>query len=154
MKGNKTMLEALQKRLGEEHAAIMQYMIQSEIADNWGYSGLAKELRSMGIAEMKHAEKHVERMVFLDTIPDGMAINPVKIGQTIVDFLTLGKEGESVAISLYNASIQQAHSSSDFGTEEMLEEILKDEEAHLNYFEGELVKVQQMGIQNYLSTKV
>lgn len=154
MKGNKQVVDALQKRFSEQHSAIMQYMTQAEIAGNWGYEGLAKELRGIAIQEMKHAEQHIERIVFLEYIPDVIKIAPVKIGQNIADFLAYGKEAEAQAVILYAETIKLAREVGDVGTAEYVEHILKEEEAHLNYFEAQLSQINQMGVNSYLVSKV
>jgi len=153
MKGNETLVKMLQMRLGEQHAAVLQYMIQSEISEKWGYSKLASDLRSIAIQEMKHAEKHIERIVFLEYTPDALKLGMVNIGKTVSEFLEFGRDAETTAVNLYAATIKAARGFEDVGTAEYLEHILNEEEEHLRYFESQLTLIKQMGIQNYLSTK-
>ena len=153
MKGNDALVKMLQNRYAEQHAAIVQYMTQSEIAKNWGFEKLGKELRDLAIAEMKHAEQHLERIIFLEFIPEAIKISPVYIGKNVPEFLEFGREGETTAIKLYAATIKVARDFGDIGTAEYLEKILRDEEYHLNYFEAQLAQITQMGVQNYLATK-
>jgi len=150
MKGNQQIIKMLNTRLSEELTAISQYMVHAEMNDNWGYSRLAEAVEKRAIEEMKHAEKLIARILFLEGTPMVSQLGQVNIGQTIEKQLAFDLEAELGAIKLYNESIQMAIEASDNGTRELLDTILKDEEAHLDWLEAQLDQIKQMGLSNYL----
>jgi len=150
MKGNQQIIKMLNTRLSEELTAISQYMVHAEMNDNWGYSRLAEAVEKRAIEEMKHAEKLIARILFLEGTPMVSQLGQVNIGQTIEKQLAFDLEAELGAIKLYNESIQMAIEASDNGTRELLDTILKDEEAHLDWLEAQLDQIKQMSLSNYL----
>jgi len=150
MKGNEKVIEHLNLRLAEELTAINQYMVHSEMCDNWGYERLHKMIEKRAIDEMKHAEKLIARILFLDGRPIVSNLNKVYIGAEVPKMHESDRAAEEGAIRGYNESIRLAVEVGDNGTRELLEAILKDEEDHIDLLEAQLDQIKQMGIQNYL----
>jgi bacterioferritin len=154
MKGNPTVIEKLNFLLADELTAISQYMVQAEMCANWGYKHLAETIEKRAIDEMKHAEKHIERIIFLEEKPIVSELNKMHIGDTVEAFHKNDWDAENNAIQAYNDGIRLATEMSDNGTREMLESILKDEEEHIDWIEAQFDQVKQMGIQVYLSEQI
>jgi bacterioferritin len=150
MKGNKKLLEHLNMRLAEELTAINQYMVHSEMCDAWGYGKLHKVIEKRAIDEMKHAEKLIGRILFLEGRPIVSDLNKMHIGAEIPKMHENDRASEEGAIKGYNESIQLAADVGDNGTRDMLVGILKEEEDHIDNLEAQLDQISQMGIQNYL----
>ena len=150
MKGNSQIIEHLNMRLAEELTAINQYMVHSEMCDNWGYEKLHKIIEKRAIDEMKHAEKLIARILFLDGRPIVSNLNKVHIGAEVPKMHENDRSSEEDAIKGYNDSIKLAVKVGDNGTRELLESILKDEEQHIDLLEAQLDQIKQMGVQNYL----
>jgi bacterioferritin len=150
MKGNKKLLEQLNMRLAEELTAINQYMVHSEMCDAWGYGKLHKSIEKRAIDEMKHAEKLIARILFLEGRPIVSDLNKIHIGAEIPKMHENDRAAEEGAIKGYNESIQLAGDVGDNGTRDMLVAILKEEEDHIDNLEAQLDQISQMGIQNYL----
>jgi bacterioferritin len=150
MKGNEKIIEHLNKRLAEELTAINQYMVHSEMCDAWGYGKLHKVIEKRAIDEMKHAEKLIGRILFLEGRPIVSDMNKIHIGAEIPKMHANDRAAEESAIKGYNESIRLAADVGDNGTRDMLVAILKDEEDHIDNLEAQLDQISQMGIQNYL----
>lgn len=150
MKGNEKVIEHLNARLAEELTAINQYMVHSEMCDNWGYERLHKMIEKRAIDEMKHAERLIARILFLDGRPIVSNLNKVSIGAEVPKMHANDRGAEEEAIKGYNESIRVAVEAGDNGTRELLESILKDEEDHIDLLEAQLDQIKQMGVQNYL----
>ncbi|HEY6009583.1 MAG TPA: bacterioferritin [Geobacteraceae bacterium] len=150
MKGNEKIIEHLNARLAEELTAINQYMVHSEMCDNWLYEKLHKTIEKRAIEEMKHAEKLIARILFLEGIPIVSNLNKVHIGAAVEKMHANDRSAEDMAIKGYNESIRLAVEVGDNGTREILEAILRDEEDHIDWIEAQLDQIKQMGVQNYL----
>ncbi|HAD03324.1 MAG: bacterioferritin [Desulfuromonadales bacterium GWD2_61_12] len=150
MKGNDKIIESLNDRLSEELTAINQYMVHAEMCDNWGYARLHKMIEKRAIDEMKHAEKLIARVLFLDGRPMVSKLNKVYIGAEVEKMHKNDTVAETDAIKNYNESIRLAVEVGDNGTRELLESILHEEEMHIDELEAQLDQIKQMGIQNYL----
>jgi len=150
MKGNAQILDSLNARLAEELTAINQYMVHSEMCDNWGYERLHKIIEKRAIDEMKHAEKLIARILFLDGRPIVSNLNKITIGAEVEKMHLNDHAAEADAIKNYNESIKLAVEVGDNGTRELLEKILHEEEDHIDLLEAQLDQIKQMGIQNYL----
>ena len=150
MKGNDRILEQLNALLADELTAINQYMVQSEMCANWGYEKLHKAIEKRAIDEMKHAEKLIGRIIFLEGTPTVSKLNKIDVGGDVKTQHENDQRSEEGAIRAYNAGIKLAVEVGDNGTRELLEAILKDEEDHIDWIEAQLDQIKQMGIQNYL----
>ena len=150
MKGNVKIIEHLNARLAEELTAISQYMVHAEMCDNWQYKKLDNMIQKRAIDEMKHAEKLIARILFLEGIPIVSNLNKMHIGAEVPKMHQNDHEAEVGAISGYNDSIRMAVEMGDNGSRELFESILKDEEDHIDLIEAQLDQISQMGLPNYL----
>jgi bacterioferritin len=154
MKGNDKIIETLNVQLADELTAVNQYMVHSEMCSNWGYEKLHKAIEERAIEEMRHAEKLIGRIIFLEGMPIVSNLNKITIGPDVQTQLKNDWNAEAGAIKAYNNAIRQAVDAGDNGTRELFESILKDEEDHIDWLEAQLDQVAQMGIQNYLVEQV
>jgi bacterioferritin len=154
MKGNARVIEKLNFLLADELTAISQYMVQAEMCANWGYKHLSDTIEKRAIDEMKHAEKHISRIIFLENNPVVSELNKMHIGDSVETFHQNDWEAENGAILAYNAAIKLAVEEGDNGTRELLESILKDEEDHIDWIETQIDQIKQMGIKVYLSEQI
>jgi bacterioferritin len=154
MKGNEKIIEALNARLAEELTAVNQYFIHSEMSENWGYERLHSMIRKRSIDEMKHAEKLIARILFLDGKPIVSKLNKINIGSDVPKFHENDRQAEEGAIRGYNESIRLAVEVGDNGSRELLESILKDEEEHIDLIEAQLDQISQMGVPQYLVEQI
>jgi bacterioferritin len=151
MRGYEQIIATLNKLLREELTAVNQYMVHAEMCDNWGYGKLHQDVQKRAIDEMKHAEKLIGRVLFLEGLPTVTNLDAISIGKDVKGILENDLSSESAAVPSYNAAILQTLETRDGGTRELLEAILKDEERHLDWLEAQRDQVAQMGIQNYLA---
>ncbi len=154
MKGHQEIIDTLNDRLSEELAAVNQYFLHCEMAEDWGYSHLHALMKKRSIDEMKHAEKLIERILYLDGRPIVSNLAEIHIGKAIEEMHKFDWEAEKVAIENYNKSVELCAKLNDHGTKIILEQILREEEAHLDWIEAEQDQIEQMGIQNYLAEKI
>lgn len=154
MKGNEKILETLNELLADELTAINQYMVQSEMCDDWGYEKLHEAIEKRAIDEMKHAEKLIGRILFLEGTPVVSNLNKINIGKTVDAQHKNDHEAEELAIKAYNDGIRLAVEVGDNGTRDLLEEILEDEEEHIDWIEAQLDQIEQMGLQVYLGEQL
>jgi len=154
MKGNENILETLNMLLADELTAINQYMVQSEMCADWGYERLHEAIEKRAIDEMKHAEKLIGRILFLEGIPIVSNLNKINIGATVDAQHKNDQTAEEMAIKAYNDGIKLAVEVGDNGTRDMLEEILEDEEEHIDWIESQLDQIEQMGLQVYLGEQL
>lgn len=154
MKGNPQLLQALNGLLADELAAVNQYMVHAEIAENWGYGKLNKMIRARAITEMKHAEKLIERILFLEGIPIVDKLSAIHIGADVPKQFDHDLAAEMGAVKSYNAAIKLAQDVSDNATKELLDSILKDEDGHVDEIETQQDQIKQMGLPQYLNNQV
>jgi bacterioferritin len=154
MKGNDKVLAKLNDLLADELTAISQYMVHSEMCDNWGYKELAEVSEKRAIDEMKHAEKLIGRILFLEGKPIVSDLKKMHIGAEVEAQHKNDWVAEDGAIKSYNDGIRLTTELADNGTRELFDSILKDEEAHIDTIEAHLDQIKQMGIQIYLSEQI
>lgn len=154
MKGNDRINETLNMLLADELTAINQYMVHSEMCANWMYGKLHEAVEKRAITEMKHAEKLIARLLFLEGLPVVSNLNPMQIGPSVEAQLKSDLAAEIGAVKGYNAGIRLAVEVGDNGTRELLESILKDEEEHVDWLEAQLDQISQMGLADYLGEQV
>ena len=150
MKGNERIIAKLNELLADELTAISQYMVHSEMCDNWGYEKLHKADEKRAIDEMKHAEMLIGRILFLEGMPIVSNLNKIHIGAEIAKQHENDRLSEEGAIQSYNDGIKLTAELGDNGTRDMLVTILKDEERHIDWLETQLEQIGQLGLQNYL----
>jgi bacterioferritin len=154
VKGNEKVIERLNARLADELTAISQYMVHAEMCEDWGYEKLHGAVEERAITEMKHAEKLIARILFLEGLPIVSELNQMHIGADVEAQLKSDWQAEHDAIQEYNADIRAAAEYGDHGTHQLLKSILADEEEHIDWIETQLGQIAQMGIQNYLVEQV
>ena len=154
MKGNDKLIETLNSLLADELTAVNQYMVHSEMSANWGYSKLHEHFEKRAIDEMKHAEKLIGRILFLEGIPVVGTLRKINIGADVPKQLASDHSAERDAIKAYNEAIKLAGDAGDFATREVLENILKDEDRHIDDIEALQDQIDQMTLQVFLSTKM
>ena len=154
MKGNEKVLELLNEVLADELTAISQYMVHSEMCAAWGYGKLHEMVEKRAITEMKHAEELIGRILFLEGQPIVSNLNKMHIGADVEKQLKSDLAAEYGAIKAYNAGTKLAAEQGDYGTHQLLNGILKDEEDHADEIEEQLDLVSQVGLQNYLAQQI
>lgn len=154
MKGNDRLLATLNNLLADELTAINQYMVHSVMCDDWGYEKLHKHFEKRAIDEMKHAEKLIGRILYLEGMPIVSTLGRIHIGSTVEKMLANDQEAEDGAIKAYNDAIALAGEVKDFATRDVLQDILNDEDAHMDGIEALQSQIGQMSIQVFLTTQV
>ena len=150
MKGNEKIIALLNGFLADELTAINQYIVHSEMCANWGYDKLHHAIEKRAIEEMKHAEKLIARILYLEGLPVVSQLKPMHIGAKVELQLKNDHEAEAGAVKGYNEGIRLCLELGDGGTRELIEDNLQDEEAHIDWLEAQLDQIEQMGLQNYL----
>ena len=153
MKGNDKLIGVLNQLLADELTAISQYMVHSEMCDNWGYDKLHKAIESQAMDEMHHAEWLIQRIIFLEGTPVVTKLNPMQIGQSVLEMVTNDEDAELGAVRAYNAGIRLAHEVDDQASVDLLTKILKMEEGHVDWAERQRAQIEQMGLENYLTNQ-
>ena len=154
MKGDAKVIEVLNSLLADELTAVSQYMVHANVCANWGYGKLDKVIEKRAIDEMKHAEKLIGRIIFLEGIPIVSNLRKMFIGNEVPKMFAADHTFEADAIKAYNAGIKVCGDAKDFATRELLENILKDEDAHIDGIEEVQDQIKQMGLQVFLSTQL
>jgi bacterioferritin len=150
MKGNEKIIAVLNDLLADELTAINQYMVHSEMCANWRYDKLHEAAEARAITEMKHAEKLIGRILFLEGLPIVSHLKDIHIGASVEAQHKNDMKAELDAVKAYNEGIRVAVEVGDNGSRDLLEETLEDEEEHLDWLEAQLEQISQMGVQNYL----
>ncbi len=154
MKGDAKVLKQLNDALSSELTAIVQYMVQAETCQNWGYTRLGAYLKRRAIEEMHHAEGVIERIVFLDSVPAvDVALTP-QLGADVQQQLEADLKDEKDAVRSYNIAVRVCVDSSDNGSRDLFESMIKDEEKHADFLEAQLHSIDEMGIGNYLAQQL
>jgi bacterioferritin len=154
MKGDPKLIKVLNSLLADELTAINQYMVHSEMCDNWGYGKLHQAIEKRAVTEMKHAEKLIGRILFLEGLPIVSELKTLHIGADIPKMFANDHMAEATAIKSYNDAIKMAGDLKDFATREILESILQDEDGHIDEIEEIQDQIGQMGLQLFLSIQV
>jgi bacterioferritin len=154
MKGHDQVVTLLNDVLTAELTAVNQYFVHARMCENWGYKRLWKKVREESIGEMRHADRLIERILYLEGVPNLQRLGKVNVGQTVPEQLRLDHEVERTAVSALNAGIEVCRGLADNGTRDMLEEILKAEEDHINWIEEQLELIKQVGEGHYLSQQI
>lgn len=154
MRGHEQVLDHLGTALRAELTAINQYFLHSKMNENWGYFRLAAHYRKESIEEMVHAEKLMQRILFLEGLPNMTDIGPIKIGADVKAQLENDLAIELAAVEHLNRAIKDARDLGDNASRALFEEILTDEEEHVDYLEGQLYALAQMGMENYLAQQL
>jgi len=154
MKGDAKVIEALNRALTIELTAINQYFVQAKMLKNWGYLTLAKKMHEESIGEMKHADKIIDRILFLEGTPNIARYDIIRVGTDVKEMLQNDLRLETGGVKHYNEAVDLCGKLKDGGTRELLEGILVNSEEHVDWIETQLGLIQSVGLQNYLSEKL
>lgn len=154
MQGSPAVVEILNEVLTAELTAINQYFIHARMCDNWGYDRLSEKLRHESIDEMKDADAVIERLLYLEGVPNMQRLGSVGVGETVAEQLRLDRELEMAAIERYNRGVALCVAEGDNGTRDLLEDQLRGEEEHLDWIESQLELITQVGLENYLAQQI
>ena len=154
MKGDPKIIDALNDLLADELTAINQYIVHAEMCSDWGYEKLHEHFEKRAITEMRHAEKLIERILFLEGIPRVDKLNKILIGSDVAKQLQYDLEAEMGAVKAYNEAIALAAELKDHATRDFLQNILNDEDEHMDEIEELQDQIEQMGLPVFLSTQV
>jgi bacterioferritin len=149
MKGDAKVIDYLNKGLRSELTAINQYWLHFRQLNHWGYKDLAKKWREESIEEMHHADRFVDRILFLDGFPNLQVLDPLRIGQNVKEILECDLAAEVSARTLYQEAATYCHSVKDYVSRDLFEDLMKDEEGHIDFLETQLDLVKDLGIQLY-----
>lgn len=149
MKGDKKVIEFLNKALRLELTAVSQYWLHFRMLENWGFRKLAKKERAESIEEMHHADRLTDRILQLDGHPNLQTLEPLNIGQSLKEVLECDLKGEYQARTLYTEARKVCNDASDYVSQKIFEELLIDEEGHIDHIETELALIERIGIENY-----
>ena len=149
MQGDAKVIEYLNKGLRSELTAVNQYWIHYRLLDNWGYKALAKKWRKESIEEMQHADKFTVRIIFLEGFPNMQVIDPLHIGQNVKEVMESDLQAEISARALYQEAATYCQSVQDYVTRDLFEELMADEEEHIDFLETQLDLVSKIGLELY-----
>jgi len=154
MKGHDDVITTLNDILTAELTAINQYFIHARMCENWGYERLWKKLREESIGEMRHADRLIARILYLEGVPNVQRLGKVNVGQTVPEQLRLDLELERAAVIALNNGIERCRSLGDNGSRDLLESILVSEEEHIDWIEAQIELIRQAGEANYLAQQI
>jgi bacterioferritin len=149
MKGDAKVIEYLNKGLRSELTAVNQYWLHFRQLNHWGYKDLAKKWREESIEEMHHADRFIDRILFLDGFPNLQVLDPLRIGQNVKEILECDLAAEVGARALYQEAATYCHSVKDYPSRDLFEDLMKDEEGHIDFLETQLDLVKDLGVQLY-----
>jgi bacterioferritin len=154
MKGDPAIIDLLNEVLTNELTAVNQYFLHARMVENWGYERLYEKLRGQSIEEMKDADEVIERVLFLEGLPNLQRLGKIHVGENVPEMFRLDLDVERSAIAVLNRGIEQCRRAGDNGSADLLEDILEGEEEHANWIEAQLTLVQQVGAAAYLSEQI
>jgi bacterioferritin len=154
MKGHPQVIDALNDALTAELTAVNQYFLHARIILNWGYERLGKKIYEESIGEMKHADRLIQRVLFLEGLPNLQRLGKVNVGETVPEMFALDLQVEYDAVKRYNDGIALAQQLGDNGTRDVFQHILEDSEEHADWLESQLELIKQLGAPHYLAQQV
>ena len=154
MKGDKQVVTLLNDVLTAELTAVNQYFLHARLCHHWGYDRLYEKVRKESIEEMKHADELIERILYLEGLPNLQRYGKVNVGETVPEQFQLDLQVEYDAVKRLNEGIEACRSAGDGGTRVLLERILREEEQHVDWLETQLETIKQVGLERYLSEQI
>jgi len=154
MKGSDKVIDFLNEVLTGELTAVSQYWVHARMCENWGYDGLWGKIRAEAIDEMKHADQLVERLLYLEGLPNLQRLGKVMVGETVPEQLKVDLELERQALERLRGGVTLCLEEGDHGSRELIEHILVSEEEHVDWLEAQLDQIEQVGVQNYLAAQI
>ncbi|HVR71941.1 MAG TPA: bacterioferritin [Vicinamibacteria bacterium] len=154
MKGDAEVIQVLNDVLCAELTAINQYFIHGMMCHNWRLERLAKHIREESVGEMKHAEDVIDRVLYLDGVPNMQKYMRINVGPTVPEMHQFDLDLEKDAVGRLNAGLELCRAKGDNGSRLLLEKILREEESHIDWLEAQLTQIQTMGLQNYLAQQI
>lgn len=153
MKGDPKVIEYLQKGLRSELTAINQYMLHSRMLEDWGIDKLAGFEGGEAMDEMRHADRFIKRILFLEALPNLQDLDPLRIGENVKEILENDRAAEKEAIDLYREAVEVCEQAGDYASRDLFSELVADEEGHYDFLDTQLGLIESMGYQNYLQTQ-
>ena len=154
MKAKEGVVNILNKVLTVDLTATNQYFVHAKMCENWGYERLHHKVRERSIDEMKDAEKLIEHILYLEGVPNVQRLNTVHVGETVPEQLKLDLQAEQEMLSLLSEGVAHCANVGDFTTRHMLEDMVKDVDAHIDWIEVQLETIKQVGVENYLAEQI
>ncbi len=154
MKGDAQVIDLLNEVLTNELTSVSQYFLHARICENWGYDRLWKKIRAESIDEMKHADELIERILYLEGLPNLQRLEKIEVGENVPEQLRLDLGVEKKALATLNRGVELCRKAGDNGSAELLEDMIEDEDEHANWLEAQLMLIEQVGVQNYLAQQV
>src|SRR6185312_75363 len=154
MKGDAKVIEYLNKGLRSELTAINQYWLHYRLLDNWGLNGLAKKWREESIEEMHHADRFVDRIIFLEGFPNLQLLNPLRIGQSVSEIMEADLEAELSARALYQEAAEYCFSVKDYPSRDLFRELMNNEEGHVDFLETQIDLIKRIGVERYTQAHI
>jgi bacterioferritin len=154
MQAKAGVLERLNRHLTIELTAINQYFLASEMCANWGYARLAEKLRSLSMGEMTDSQRIIRHILYLEGLPNLQRLNDVAVSENVMEVLDAGLRSEYHAVETLGEAIAHCASAGDFTTRALFEEMIRDEETHVDWFETQVETIRQIGIERYLAQQL
>jgi len=150
MKGDSKVIEYLNRALRHELTAVSQYWLHYRLLDNWGFNGLARKWREESIEEMRHADRFVDRIIFLEGFPNMQTLDPLRIGENVGEIFAADLDAERSARALYQEAAEYCLKVKDYPTRDLFVELMSDEEGHIDFLETQVELVNKIGAERYL----
>jgi bacterioferritin len=154
VKGDPAILDLLNEVLTNELTAVNQYFLHARMVENWGYERLYEKFRGHSIGEMKDADEVIERVLYLEGLPNLQRLGKVNVGENVPEMFRVDLDLERAAIGVLNRGIEQCRKAGDNGSADLLEDILEGEEEHANWIEAQLTLIEQVGVPGYLAEQI
>lgn len=154
MKAKEGVIDRLNKILTADLTAINQYFVHAKMCENWGYERLHHKVRARSFDEMKDAEQLIEHILYLEGVPNMQRLGTVHVGETALEQLKTDLKSEQEMVSLLAEAISHCSKVGDYTTRHMLEDMVKDSDAHVDWIETQLETIKQVGLENYLSQQI
>jgi bacterioferritin len=154
MKGEAKVIEYLNRALRHELTAVSQYWLHYRLLENWGLNELAKKWREESIEEMRHADRFVDRIIFLEGFPNMQTLDPLRIGENVEEVLAADLRAEQSARALYQEAAEYCLTVKDYPTRDLFVELMSDEEGHIDFLETQIGLVEKIGVERYLQAHI